>query len=186
MTITYQKMGDSELTVSRLGLGCMGMSECYGPRNNAESLATLALAIDLGLNFFDTADVYGNGHNETLVGPVLKPFRHEVVLASKFGFLPSESGLNGRPEYVFQAFCLRGVLIIPPGRGGVLNQGAHDHEVAVAAARPQVFGQLVVEGLGQQVLPEDVEQSGGGGVHVVLEIPIRQQSARLLQLGVVE
>jgi aryl-alcohol dehydrogenase-like predicted oxidoreductase len=81
----------------------MGMSECYGPRDNVESLATLALAYDLGVNFFDTADVYGNGHNETLVGRAVKPFRHQVVLASKFGFLPSESGLNGRPEYMFRA-----------------------------------------------------------------------------------
>lgn len=103
MVVNYRTLGRSELSVSRIGLGCMGMSECYGPRNNAESLATLALAIDMGINFFDTADVYGNGHNETLLGPALKPCRHDVVLASKFGFLPSESGLNGRPEYVFKA-----------------------------------------------------------------------------------
>jgi aryl-alcohol dehydrogenase-like predicted oxidoreductase len=103
MTVNYRTMGKSGLSVSRLGLGCMGMSECYGPRNDKESLATLALAHDAGVNFFDTADVYGNGHNETLVGSAIKPFRQQVVLASKFGFLPSESGLNGRPEYMFRA-----------------------------------------------------------------------------------
>lgn len=99
----YRPLGKSELRVSPQGLGCMGMSEWYGPTNDKESLATLGLAVDSGLNFFDTADVYGNGHNETLVGHALQPVRHEVVLASKFGFLPNESGLNGRPEYVFSA-----------------------------------------------------------------------------------
>ena len=99
----YQTLGESDLRVSPLGLGCMGMSEWYGPTNDEESVATLKLAVDSGLNFFDTADVYGNGHNETLVGRALQPVRHEVVLASKFGFLPDESGLNGRPEYVFSA-----------------------------------------------------------------------------------
>lgn len=99
----YRPLGKSELRVSQQGLGCMGMSEWYGPTNDKESLATLGLAVDSGLNFFDTADVYGNGHNETLVGHALQPVRHEVVLASKFGFLPNESGLNGRPEYVFSA-----------------------------------------------------------------------------------
>jgi aryl-alcohol dehydrogenase-like predicted oxidoreductase len=81
----------------------MGMSEWYGPTNDAESRATIRTAIDLGLNFFDTADVYGNGLNETLVGETLKDIRQEVILATKFGFLPNESGLSGRPEYVKKA-----------------------------------------------------------------------------------
>jgi len=79
------------------------MSEWYGPTDDEESQATIKAAIDMGLNFFDTADVYGNGHNETLVGSTLKNIRQEVILATKFGFLPSESGLNGRPEYVKKA-----------------------------------------------------------------------------------
>lgn len=98
-----QAIGNSELEASSIGLGCMGMSEWYGPTNDMESRATIQAALDLGLNFFDTADVYGNGHNESLVGSAVKELRHEVVLATKFGFLPSESGLNGRPEYVKQA-----------------------------------------------------------------------------------
>ena len=98
-----QRIGNSELIASELGLGCMGMSEWYGPVNDEESRATIRSALDMGLNFFDTADVYGDGHNEILVGSALKPVRQEVILATKFGFLPSESGLNGRPEYVKQA-----------------------------------------------------------------------------------
>lgn len=97
------QLGNSELVASRLGLGCMGMSEWYGPTNDKESKATIQAAFDLGLNFIDTADVYGNGHNESLIGKALKPIRHDVILATKFGFLPNESGLNGRPEYVKKA-----------------------------------------------------------------------------------
>ncbi|MFC1777201.1 aldo/keto reductase [Pseudomonadota bacterium] len=98
-----RQLGKSDLLASSIGLGCMGMSEWYGPVNDAESRATIRKAYDMGLNFFDTADVYGNGHNETLVGDVLKNIRQEVILASKFGFLPNEAGLNGRPEYVRKA-----------------------------------------------------------------------------------
>ncbi|HEY5775678.1 MAG TPA: aldo/keto reductase [Xanthomonadales bacterium] len=98
-----QKLGNSELLASAIGLGCMGMSEWYGPTNDEESVATIHSAFGLGLNFFDTADVYGNGHNEALLGQAVKKFRHEVILATKFGFLPSEAGLNGRPEYVKKA-----------------------------------------------------------------------------------
>jgi len=98
-----QRLGDSDLIASAIGLGCMGMSEWYGPVNDQQSLATIGAALDMGLNFFDTADVYGDGHNETLVGRVLKTVRHEVVLATKFGYLPGEGGLNGRPEYAKKA-----------------------------------------------------------------------------------
>ncbi|MBU1012978.1 MAG: aldo/keto reductase [Bacteroidetes bacterium] len=98
-----QKLGNSDLMASAIGLGCMGMSEWYGPTNDEESIATIKLALEMGLNFFDTADVYGNGHNETFVGKALKKVRHKVIIATKFGFLPSEGGLNGRPEYVKKA-----------------------------------------------------------------------------------
>ena len=78
-----KQLGNSDLTASPIGLGCMGMSEWYGPVNDAESRATIRKALEMGLNFFDTADVYGNGHNEMLVGDVLKDIRQEIILASQ-------------------------------------------------------------------------------------------------------
>jgi len=84
----------------------MGMSQFYGPRDDAESTATLERAIDLGLDFFDTADIYGTGHNEELVGKVLRKHRNRVVIATKFGNLVLPDGtraINGRPEYVRSA-----------------------------------------------------------------------------------
>jgi len=100
----YRNLGHSSLSVSALGLGCMGMSEFYGPRNEEESVATIHLALDRGVNFLDTADMYGTGHNEELVGRAIKGRRTEIVLATKFGNVrgPDGSflGINGRPEYV--------------------------------------------------------------------------------------
>ena len=104
----HRKLGHSSLTVSAVGLGCMGMSEFYGPRNEEESMATIHLALDKGVNFLDTADMYGIGHNEELVGTAIKGRRNEVVLATKFGNVRgadgSFQGINGRPEYV-RAAC---------------------------------------------------------------------------------
>jgi aryl-alcohol dehydrogenase-like predicted oxidoreductase len=103
----YRKLSHSSLNVSTLGLGCMGMSEFYGARDDQESLATIQHALDLGVNFLDTADVYGRGRNEELVGKALKGRRHEVVLATKFGNVREPdgrwAGINGHPEYVRQA-----------------------------------------------------------------------------------
>ena len=101
-----RKLGSQGLVVSELGLGCMGMSQFYGPRDDLESTATLERAIELGLDFFDTADVYGAGHNEELVGPVLRKRRDKVIIATKFGnqVLPDgKRAINGRPEYVRSA-----------------------------------------------------------------------------------
>lgn len=98
-----RRLGNSDLMVSPIGLGCMGMSEWYGPTDDKESRATIISALEMGLNFFDTADVYGNGHNENFIGEQLKKFRKNVIIATKFGFLPSEGSLNGRPEYVKKA-----------------------------------------------------------------------------------
>lgn len=100
-------LGSRELTVSALGLGCMGMSEFYGAGDDEESVATIHRALDLGIAFLDTSDMYGRGHNEELVGRAIKDRRDEVVLATKFGIVrtddPRERGITGRPEYVRQA-----------------------------------------------------------------------------------
>jgi aryl-alcohol dehydrogenase-like predicted oxidoreductase len=101
-----RKLGSQGLEVSMLGLGCMGMSQFYGPRDDTESTATLERAIELGITFFDTADVYGVGHNEELVGKTLRKYRDRVVIATKFGnqVLPGgKRAINGRPEYVRSA-----------------------------------------------------------------------------------
>ena len=102
-----RRLGRSELIVSSLGLGCMGMSEFYGAADDNESIATIHRALDQGINFLDTADMYGVGRNEELVGRALRGRRHEAVLATKFGNVRSPEGkflgINGRPEYVRQA-----------------------------------------------------------------------------------
>ena len=97
-------LGSGGLTVSRMGLGCMGMSEFYGPGDEKESIRTIHRALDLGMNFLDTADIYGLGRNEELVGKAIRDRRNRAGLATKFGNVRGTDGswlgVNGKPEYV--------------------------------------------------------------------------------------
>lgn len=110
----YRQLGSTEEKLSAIGLGCMGMSFAYGPRDDAQSLKTLEHALEIGVNFWDTADMYGMGHNEELLSKVLKHRRKEVFLATKFGFRVSpdfnpkdmstyKTYFDARPEYVGEA-----------------------------------------------------------------------------------
>lgn len=101
-------LGSSGLYASRLGLGCMGMSEFYGKRNDEQSEQVIQYAFERGINFFDTADMYGPFINEELVGKAIKGFKDKITIATKFGIIrdandPTKRGINGRPEYVKEA-----------------------------------------------------------------------------------
>lgn len=103
-----RRLGQTGLEVSAMGLGCMGMSEFYGPGDESESIGTIHRALDLGIDFLDTADMYGPWKNEELVGRALRGRRGQAVLATKFGIVRGEDasfrGVNGQPEYV-KAAC---------------------------------------------------------------------------------
>jgi aryl-alcohol dehydrogenase-like predicted oxidoreductase len=103
----YRTLGNTDVSLSAIGLGCMSMNHAYGQPNDEESVATLEKAIEIGVNFWDTADVYGNGKNEELVGRVLRLHRQKVFIATKFGFRSDAGGrlstFDGSPVYVKQA-----------------------------------------------------------------------------------
>src|SRR5256885_16131978 len=105
-----RKLGKSNLEVSAIGFGCMGMSFGYGPAvDKQEGISVIRAAVERGVTFFDTAEVYGPYTNEELVGEALAPFREQVVIATKFGFAPDPNGgprwsaLNSRPEHIKEA-----------------------------------------------------------------------------------
>jgi aryl-alcohol dehydrogenase-like predicted oxidoreductase len=108
MSMTKVKLGSQGAVVSRMGLGCMGMSDFYGQRNDEESAATILRSLDLGMTFLDTADMYGIGDNEELIGKTIKPRRSDVFLATKFANVrkkedPNFWAISGRPAYVKSA-----------------------------------------------------------------------------------
>src|SRR6267142_5962537 len=102
-----RKLGNNGPTVSAQGLGCMGISTAYGKPDDAEALATINRALELGVNFLDTADIYGNGHNEEFVGRAIAGRRPEILLATKCGFVWDEdgkqSGIDGSPRHIQEA-----------------------------------------------------------------------------------
>ncbi len=102
----HRQLGHSSLSVPALGLGCMSMSGTYGKHDDAQSIDVVHRAIDLGVNFLDSSDMYGFGHNEELLGRAIRGRRNQVVMATKFGQVRTPEGratVNGRPDYVIQA-----------------------------------------------------------------------------------
>ena len=141
-------LGNQGLAVSAIGLGCMGMSEFYGARDDRESTGTIHRALDLGVNFLDTADVYGCGENERLVGQAIRRRRDEVVLATKFGNVRDEKGnlmgVNGRPEYVREC-CDASLLRLGIGHIDLYYQHRVDPNVPIEET-VGAMGELVLAG----------------------------------------
>jgi aryl-alcohol dehydrogenase-like predicted oxidoreductase len=142
-------LGNQGLRVSRQGLGCMGMSDFYGPGDDAESIATIHRALELGVTFFDTSDMYGPHTNEVLVGKALAGHRDEAVIATKFGVVrdpdsPAKRAVNGRPEYVRQS-CDRSLLRLGVDHIDLYYQHRVDPDTPIEET-VGAMGELVAQG----------------------------------------
>ncbi len=142
-------LGTQGLRVSRQGLGCMGMSDFYGPGDDAESIATIHRALELGVTFFDTSDMYGPHTNEVLVGKALAGHRGEAVIATKFGIVrdldaPAKRAVNGRPEYVRQS-CDGSLLRLGVDHIDLYYQHRVDPDTPIEET-VGAMGELVTEG----------------------------------------
>ncbi|MEU4226420.1 aldo/keto reductase [Nonomuraea sp. NPDC026600] len=145
--MNVRTLGPEGLTVSAVGLGCMGMSQGYGPADDAESIATLHRAIDIGVTFWDTAMSYGRGHNEQLLGRALAGRRDEVVLATKFGIIRGDDGgrrVDGRPENV-RAYCEASLARLGVGHIDLYYQHRVDPQVPIEET-VGAMAELVAEG----------------------------------------
>ena len=161
-------LGAGDLTVSAIGLGCMGMSEFYGTADEDRAVRTLERALELGVTFFDTADIYGPFTNEKLVGRVLAPARHSVTIATKFGIVRGEDGsmrgLNGRPDYVHEA-CTASLKRLGTDYIDLYYLHRVDPDVPIEET-VGAMGQLIDEGkvraLGlSEVAPETLRRANG-------------------------
>jgi aryl-alcohol dehydrogenase-like predicted oxidoreductase len=147
MSLGRHKLGSQGLEVSTIGLGCMGMSQAYGPADEAESIATLHRSIELGCTFLDTAEVYGPFHNEELLGRALKGRRDQVTIATKFGFRivdGKQSGTDSRPEHIREVVDAS-LLRLGTDRIDLLYQHRVDPAVPMEDVAGTV-GELVAEG----------------------------------------
>ncbi|CDX59222.1 putative aldo-keto reductase 2 [Mesorhizobium plurifarium] len=147
MSLGRHKLGSQGLEVSTIGLGCMGMSQAYGPADEAESIATLHRSIELGCTFLDTAEVYGPFHNEELLGRALKGRRDQVTIATKFGFRivdSKQSGTDSRPEHIREVVDAS-LLRLGTDRIDLLYQHRVDPAVPMEDVAGTV-GELVAEG----------------------------------------
>ena len=149
MAIETIALGTQGLAVSRQGLGCMGMSDFYGPLDDDESTATIQRALELGVTFFDTSDMYGPHTNEVLVGKALAGHRDEAVIATKFGIVrdpddPARRAVNGRPEYVRQS-CDGSLLRLGVDHIDLYYQHRVDPDTPIEET-VGAMGELVTEG----------------------------------------
>lgn len=160
------RLGNEGPIVSAMGLGCMGMSEFYGPYDEAQSIATIHHAIDRGMTFLDTADIYGLGHNERLVGDAVRGRRDEVVIATKFGVVRDPDGafrgVNGRPDYV-RAACEASLARLGMETIDLYYQHRVDPEVAIeetVAAMAELVREGKVRHLGlSEAAPETLRRA---------------------------